>query len=46
MPLLELQAEQHLAMFSRLTILASFTMCSHLAMDFLVSLDDPSSTRQ
>jgi integrase len=42
-PLLELQAKQHLAMFSRFTILASFTMCSHVAMDFRVSLDDPSS---
>jgi hypothetical protein len=33
-------------MFSRLIIRASLTMCSHVAIDFLVSLDDPNSMRQ
>ncbi len=34
MPLLELQDAQHLAIFSRVTILASLMMCSHVATDF------------
>jgi hypothetical protein len=33
-------------MFSRLIILASFTMCSHVAIDFLLWSDDPNSTPQ
>jgi len=33
-PLLELHDAQHLAMFSRVMILASLMMCSHVAMDF------------
>ena len=37
-PLLELQPQQHSAMFSRDTILASFIMCSQLAAVFLDTL--------
>ena len=45
-PLLELHEKQHRAMLSRLTILASLTMCSQVATDFRVSLDDPNSVQQ
>jgi hypothetical protein len=44
--LLALHEKQHLAMFSRLIILASLTMCSHVGLDFLVSFVDTNSTPQ
>jgi hypothetical protein len=42
-PLLELHAAQHRAMFSRVTILASLTMCSHVARE---PPDDPKRAPQ
>jgi len=38
--LLALHEIQHMAMFSRLTIRASFMMCSQDGLNFLVSFED------
>jgi hypothetical protein len=43
-PLLELHEKQHRAMFSRVIIRASFTMCSQVATNF--RLDRSKGTRQ
>lgn len=45
-PLLALHETQQRAMFSRVTILTSLTMCSHVACDPLRSSDDANRTRQ
>ena len=45
-PLLELQPQQHKAMFSGVIILASLTICSQLAEDFLLTFIDVNSNPQ
>ena len=45
-PLLELHATQQRAMFSVVMIFASLTMCSHVACDLLVSLEESKRTPQ